>query len=109
MKQLTVFHASDIMNKLNTQEIAKLLGTIPKWKYKTSTGGESIYRKFEFRSFETSWAFLTRVAMKSHKMGHHPRIINEYNIVEIELTTHDVKGLSELDFKMAKSLDKATE
>ena len=45
--------------------------------------------------------------MKAHRMGHHPTIINNYNIVELELTTHDVGGISELDVKMAKSLDKA--
>lgn len=95
------------MSRLTLQQITTLLGTIPKWQLVNHGGSHKIYRKFEFKSFEASWAFLTRVAMKSHKMGHHPKIVNEYNIVEIELTTHDVDGLSELDFKMAKSLDKA--
>jgi 4a-hydroxytetrahydrobiopterin dehydratase len=48
-----------------------------------------LYRKFEFRDFSEAFAFMTRVAMESEKMDHHPLWTNVYNKVEIWLSTHD--------------------
>ena len=94
--------------RLSSTELQNALKVLPQWRSVIRDGQmDHIRRKYQFKTFETSWAFLTRVAMKAHRMGHHPTIINNYNIVELELTTHDVGGISELDVKMAKSLDKA--
>ncbi len=48
---------------------------------------------------------MTRTALLAEKMNHHPNWSNVYNQVEIELETHDVGGLSEKDFAMAKEID----
>ncbi|ODV86457.1 hypothetical protein CANARDRAFT_6927 [[Candida] arabinofermentans NRRL YB-2248] len=63
---------------------------------------DKLTRQFTFKTFEDTWAFLTKVSMRSHLSGHHPKITTVYNSVEIELTTHDVEGLTELDFQLAK-------
>jgi 4a-hydroxytetrahydrobiopterin dehydratase len=49
----------------------------------------SLYRKFEFKDFSEAFAFMTRVALESEKMDHHPRWTNVWNTVEIWLNTHD--------------------
>lgn len=91
-------------SRLPLTEIQLLLKSITKWKFIPGKDNklDCIIREYKFKNFEDSWIFLNKVAMRSHKLGHHPKIYNNYNIVEIELTTHDVKGLSEIDFKMAK-------
>lgn len=61
-----------------------------------------LYRNFKFKTFEDTWAFLTKISMRSHLIAHHPTIINTYNKVKLELNTHDVNGLTDLDFKLAK-------
>jgi len=38
-------------------------------------------------------------------MNHHPEICHSYTTVKIEMTTHDVGGISELDLRLAKKLD----
>ena len=38
-------------------------------------------------------------------MQHHPNWSNVYNRVTIELTTHDLGGLSNLDAELARSID----
>lgn len=38
-------------------------------------------------------------------MNHHPDICVYYNRVVISLTTHDVGGLTDLDFELAKKID----
>jgi 4a-hydroxytetrahydrobiopterin dehydratase len=38
-------------------------------------------------------------------MDHHPELFNVYNRVVIDLTTHDVDGISNLDIELAKKID----
>ncbi|MEC7233937.1 MAG: 4a-hydroxytetrahydrobiopterin dehydratase, partial [Pseudomonadota bacterium] len=47
-----------------------------------------------------------RVAMMAEKLDHHPEWSNVYKTVEVTLTTHDAGGLSDLDVKMARFMDK---
>lgn len=50
---------------------------------------------------------MTRVALLADKMDHHPEWFNVYNKLQVTLSTHDVSGLSERDFKMATFIDEA--
>ena len=49
-----------------------------------------------------------RVALRpvAEKLDHHPEWSNVYKTVEVTLTTHDAGGLSDLDDKMARFMDK---
>ena len=49
---------------------------------------------------------MTRAALGAEKANHHPEWSNKYNIVDVTLTTHDCKGLSDLDLKLAQLMDK---
>lgn len=62
-------------------------------------------KEYKFGGFRNAWAFLTEVAMHSHLKGHHPRISNLYNQVEIALYTDDIGSLSVHDIKMAEKCD----
>lgn len=66
----------------------------------------SIKRKFRFEDFKQAMEFVNKVADIANTEGHHPDIYIFYNIVELELYTHAVKGLSENDFIMAAKIDK---
>lgn len=39
------------------------------------------------------------------KMDHHPEWFNAYNTERIQLTTHDVGGISNKDFQLAQTID----
>ena len=39
-------------------------------------------------------------------MDHHPEWFNVYKTVDVTLWTHDAGGLTDLDVKLAKSMDK---
>ncbi|KAF8819029.1 pterin-4-alpha-carbinolamine dehydratase [Cardiosporidium cionae] len=52
-----------------------------------------------------AWGFMNRVALHAERMDHHPNWFNVYNRVDIELSTHDVNGLSEKDFALAQLID----
>ena len=66
-----------------------------------------LYRKFEFSDFSEAFAFMTRVAIESEKMNHHPLWTNVWNKVEIWLSTHDAGDIvTEKDRKLAEHIDK---
>ena len=45
------------------------------------------------------------ISIESEKIDHHPDWNNIYNKVIVNLSTHDIEGLSEKDFKLAKVMD----
>ena len=49
--------------------------------------------------------FINQIAEVAEKQEHHPVITNSYNYLKIELKTHDVNGISNKDFKLAKTID----
>ena len=49
---------------------------------------------------------MTQSAIWAEKWNHHPEWDNVYKTVNVTLTTHDAGGLSDLDVKLAKKMDK---
>jgi len=83
---------------------ADLAAQLPEWRM--VEGRDAIRRAFRFRDFSEAWAFMSRVALLAEAQDHHPEWSNVYNRVEITLTTHDAKGLSARDVKLAEAIDR---
>ena len=92
------------MTKLTATERAAGLKSLKGWTYDDSA--EAISRDFKFKDFSEAFAFMTRVALLAQAADHHPEWSNVYNKVSITLTTHDDKGLSAKDLKLAGEIDK---
>ena len=67
---------------------------------------EAIRKEFKFNNFIDAFSFISKVALISEKMDHHPNWQNTYNKVTIELTTHDKGGITTNDIKLAEDIDK---
>lgn len=89
--------------KLSEQEINRALENSP-WQVQNG----KLRRDFKFSNFVEAFGFLTQVAIHAEKMNHHPELYNVYNNVTIELVTHDVDGISDLDFKLAETINTLT-
>jgi len=87
---------------LTEPELAARLTTIPGWR----RVGATICREWVFVDFQEAFGFLTRVALLAEKADHHPEIRNVWNRVELVLSTHDVGGLTALDFELAQKINK---
>ncbi|MBM4455397.1 MAG: 4a-hydroxytetrahydrobiopterin dehydratase [Verrucomicrobia bacterium] len=87
--------------KLSGHQIEVVLSTLDGWK---QTGGR-IVREYKFPDFVAASMFVTGVNLEAEQMNHHPDLHQSYASVKIELTTHDVGGISELDLRLAKKLD----
>ena len=86
---------------LNTQEINSIQQELPQWKVQ----GIRIKREWQFSNFIEAFGFITKVAMLSETMNHHPEWSNIYSKVIIELTTHDLGGLTDRDIQLAKAIN----
>ncbi len=91
--------------KLDASAIKEHLQDMEGWVL--AEDGLSIWKAFRFKSFVEAFGFMTESALAAEKLGHHPEWFNVYNKVDVTLTTHDAKGLTELDFKLAARMDKA--
>jgi 4a-hydroxytetrahydrobiopterin dehydratase len=92
------------MRKLKTNSISffKKIKTNIMWEEKNNT----LYKKFEFKDFSDAFSFMTRVALAAEKMDHHPKWTNEYNKLEIWLSTHDAGNVvTDKDRKLAGIID----
>ena len=66
---------------------------------------DAMTKTYKFADFAQAIGWMTQAAIWAEKWDHHPEWFNVYNKVRVTLTTHDVKGLSALDVKLARKLD----
>ena len=89
--------------KLSDVEIAAALQGLAGWS--KVEGREAIFKSFTFKSFRAAFGFMTQAALVAEKMDHHPEWFNVYARVDVTLTTHSAKGVTELDVKLGKAMD----
>ena len=73
--------------------------------WKVATSGKAIEKAFKFEDFISAWGFMSACALKAESMDHHPEWFNVYNKVEVTLTTHDAKDVTEKDLELAAFMD----
>ena len=86
---------------LATQELISVQKSLPAWELHQS----KLRRKWKFKNFVEAFGFMTRVALVAEAMNHHPEWSNVYGTVTIELTTHDLNGLTDRDVQLAKAIN----
>ena len=72
-----------------------------KWEQNSS----KLVKTFQFQDFKEALKFINTVGQIAESMNHHPKIINLYNTVSLELWTHDQNAISDLDFQLADKID----
>ena len=87
--------------KLSEVEVRARLSEIPGWELAEG----KLHKTFRFASFVQAFGFMASVALVAEAMNHHPDWTNVYNRVTIALNTHDVDGISALDFTLAKRIE----
>ncbi|CAN1568080.1 COG2154 Pterin-4a-carbinolamine dehydratase [Rhabdaerophilaceae bacterium] len=89
---------------VNASERASGLASLPGWVFDEAS--EAISKRFSFQDFVEAFGFMTQVAIEAEKLDHHPEWTNVYRHVDIRLTTHDAGGLTELDFTLARAIER---
>ncbi len=88
------------VHKLSEAEITTRLPEVPGWDVVDG----KLQQTLTFGSFVEAFGFMSSVALLAEAMNHHPDWSNVYNRVTIGLNTHDVGGISHLDFTLAKKI-----
>jgi 4a-hydroxytetrahydrobiopterin dehydratase len=87
--------------KLSDKEVQEQLSRINGW----SLVNGKLHREFQCKDFVSAFGNMTRVALVAESMNHHPEWFNVWNKVVIDLNTHSVKGISNLDFELAGKIN----
>ena len=91
--------------KLSSEEVSSALVSLPEW----SISDGKLHRDYKFPDFAHAFGFMAAVATAAEKMDHHPDWTNVYNRVIVNLYTHDVGGITELDLKLAGIMEKVAQ
>lgn len=87
---------------LSEDAIRSALIDLSGWRFKEN----AIHREYNFSSFTEAMGFITEMAFACERMNHHPKLLNVYNKVQIQLTTHDVGDkVTERDLNLAKAIE----
>jgi len=91
------------VEKLSPEAAKTLLKDIPGWEF--ADAGKAIKRRFTFKNFAQSLAFVNKVGEIAESEGHHPDITFGWGYAEILLWTHAIGGLHENDFIVASKVN----
>lgn len=91
------------MKKLDSTQIQKLFSQL-------ETGWDVVHddhleREYKFKDFKTALKFVNEIGEVAEKLNHHPNIEFSWGYVKLRIWTHDIGGLSEKDFMLAKKID----
>ena len=89
--------------KFSEEDIIKNLKKIDGWTVKDDL--LSIFKTYIFKNFKEAFSWMTSVSIEAESLDHHPEWNNAYNKVEVNLSTHDVSGLSKKDIVLASFMD----
>ncbi|MDY7100264.1 MAG: 4a-hydroxytetrahydrobiopterin dehydratase [Actinomycetota bacterium] len=87
--------------KLTDDAVRSALAEIDGWE----VVDEKVHRELKFSNFSEAFGFMSRVALIAEKLDHHPEWFNVWATVRIDLTTHSVDGISDLDLEFARKVN----
>ena len=88
---------------MTRDEINKLLPQVKSWQ--VSTDNKQISRRFTFKGFYKTMAFVNAIAWIANQENHHPDLEVGYDYCLVKYTTHAVNGLTQNDFICAAKVD----
>jgi len=102
MKKSFIFKGVIQIEKLTIKDIQNHLSELSGW----SLADEKwIERKYRFSEYLNGIEFVQSVADRSEEVNHHPFISIDYKVVTLRISSWRVRGLTLLDFELAKQFD----
>jgi len=88
---------------LETADVAAAMADLhPDWDLVSG----KLHRELTFANFIDAFGFMASIAIVAEKLDHHPEWSNVYNRVTVDLTTHDVGGITTQDLDLAGHIDR---
>lgn len=94
------------MNRaLTATEIVASLAKLDGWTLCGDRPDIAIEKTYPFASYAHTMAFVNAVAWLAQARNHHPDLRVQFNRCQVQWQTHDVAGLTHLDFDCAAAVD----
>lgn len=94
-----------VLRAFTPTEVDMALGQVPGWLLQGDGDAMVIEKTFEFAQHAQALLFVNSVGWLSETRHHHPEVVLNYRRCVIRWCTHDVGGLSALDFEAARQTD----
>ncbi len=79
----------------------RLQKELPKWRYENGW----IRRKYKTHGWKSTLMVINTVGHLAEAAWHHPDIAASYAWVEVKLTNHAAKGVTDKDFQLARKIE----
>jgi 4a-hydroxytetrahydrobiopterin dehydratase len=89
-------------SKLEPAAVASWLAAHPGWERE----GDALVRSYKLADFGAAVAFAVRIGFVAEKRDHHPDMTLGWGKARVLWTTHDAKGITQLDLELAEETDK---
>jgi len=90
---------------LKPTEVILALSQLTGWRLSGDGENIAIEKSFEFAQHSHALLFVNSVGWLSENLNHHPELVLTYQKCVLRWNTHDVRGLSRLDFEAATQTD----
>ncbi|PUE07914.1 4a-hydroxytetrahydrobiopterin dehydratase [Limnohabitans sp. T6-20] len=90
---------------LKPTEVVMALSQVPGWTLSGDGENIAIEKTFVFDQHSHALLFVNSVGWLSEKLNHHPEMVLNHARCVVRWRTHDVQGLSRLDFDAATQTD----
>lgn len=91
------------ISALTRDEINTLLPQVKQWQI--SADEKLISRRFTFKGFYKTMAFVNAIAWIANQENHHPDLEVGFNYCLVKYSTHAINGLTKNDFICAAKID----
>lgn len=82
---------------LSDTELAAALASLPGWEIED---GELV-KTYSFATYMDGIQFVTQLAERAERLGHHPDLLVGWRKVTVQLSTHSADGLTPSDIRLA--------
>ncbi len=91
----------DLANARLDGSLKQRLKELPKWRYENGW----IRRKYKTHGWKSTLMVINTVGHLAEAAWHHPDIAASYAWVEVKLTNHAAKGVTDKDFQLARKIE----
>ena len=88
---------------MSEAELTSSLADLKGWEF----GDDRIKTRREFANFAEALEFVNKVGALAEAADHHPDITFGWGYAEIDLTTHDRGGVTDVDIALAEKIDRS--
>lgn len=81
--------------------VSRLESDLPHWRYQDGW----IIREFKTSGWKSTLMAVNVIGHLAEAAWHHPDLVITYAKVKTKLTTHSAKGITEMDFALAKKIE----